>query len=181
MIGLMFEFSSRCTSNSEIGLLGILPPRITSSAHARSSIFKPAYFLQKGPLMPQPILTNKHLEILRNVDSPTIANVIELFNVRSCAAGYSNLKLKALYPELPPAVGYAVTLTFRSAYAAESGDSYGGMPQIIADSMSLPEPRMVVFQDLDEPPQAATFGEVMAASFQKFGFAGLITSVVSLK
>ena len=126
--------------------------------------------------MPQPILTNKHLEILRNVDSPTIANVIELFNVRSCAAGYSNLKLKALYPELPPAVGYAVTLTFRSAYAAESGDSYGGMPQIIADSMSLPEPRMVVFQDLDEPPQAATFGEVMAASFQKFGFAGLITS-----
>ena len=121
-------------------------------------------------------LTIDQLAKLRKVDSPTIANVIELFEVRSPAAGYSNRTLKALYPELPPAVGYAVTLTFRSAYPAESGDSYGGMPQIIADSMSTPEPRMVVFQDLDEPPQAATYGEVMAASFQRFGFAGLITS-----
>lgn len=113
---------------------------------------------------------------LQKVDSPTIANVIELFDIRSYAAGYSNLTLKAMYPKLPPAVGYAVTATFRAAYPAESGDSYGGMPQLIADAMAVPAPRIVVFQDLDEPPRAATYGEVMVTTFQKFGFSGLITS-----
>lgn len=126
--------------------------------------------------MPETILTPDQWTTLRKVDSPTVANVIELFNVRSYAAGYTNLRMKALYPELPPAVGYAVTLTFRAAYPAASGNSYGGMPQIIADSMSMPEPRIVVFEDLDAPPQAATYGELMAASFQRFGFVGLITS-----
>jgi regulator of RNase E activity RraA len=123
-------------------------------------------------------LTTDQLKALQKVDSPTIANVIELFNVRSYVAGYSNLSLKAVYPELPSAVGYAATATFRPAYPAEAGDSYGGMPQLIADSISIQEPRIVVFQDLDEPPQAATYGEVMASTFQKFGFAGLITTAL---
>ena len=47
---------------------------------------------------------------------------------------------------------------------------------MIADSMSTPEPRMAVFQDLDDPPRAATYGEVMVTTFKAFGFAGLITS-----
>ena len=122
------------------------------------------------------ILNAQQLAQLRKVDSPTVANVIELFDIRSYVAGYTNLTLKAIYPKLPPAVGYAVTATFRAAYPAERGDSYGGMPQLIADSMSTPEPRMVVFQDLDDPPQAATYGEVMVTSFKAFGYCGLITS-----
>jgi len=126
--------------------------------------------------MPTPLLTEAQLNLLRQADSPTIANVIELFEVRSRIAGYMNLTVKAIYPELPPAVGYAVTATFRAAYPAEEGDSYGGLPQLIEDSLHIPEPRIVVFQDLDEPPQAATYGEVMATTFQSFGFSGLITS-----
>jgi regulator of RNase E activity RraA len=122
------------------------------------------------------ILNAKELAQLRKVDSPTVANVIELFDIRSYVAGYTNLTLKAIYPKLPPAVGYAVTATFRSAYPAERGDSYGGMPQLIADSMSTPEPRIAVFQDLDDPPMAATYGEVMVTSFKAFGLCGLITS-----
>jgi 4-hydroxy-4-methyl-2-oxoglutarate aldolase len=113
---------------------------------------------------------------LQKVDSATIANVIELFDVRSHVAGYSNLTLKAIYPKLPPAVGHAVTVTFRAAYPAESGDSYGGMPQLITDAMATPAPRIAVFQDLDDPPRAATYGEIMVTTFQKFGFSGLITS-----
>jgi 4-hydroxy-4-methyl-2-oxoglutarate aldolase len=122
------------------------------------------------------ILTAAQLAQLQKVDSPTIANVIELFDFRSYVAGYSNLTLKAIYPELPPAVGYAVTATFRAAYVAESGDSYGGMPQLIADAMATPAPRIVVFQDLDDPPRAATYGEIMVTTFQKFGFSGLVTN-----
>ncbi len=35
---------------------------------------------------------------------------------------------------------------------------------------------MVVFQDLDDPPVAATFGEVMCSTYKAFGSAGLVTS-----
>jgi regulator of RNase E activity RraA len=35
---------------------------------------------------------------------------------------------------------------------------------------------VVVFQDLDNPPAAATFGEVMCTTYKAFGAAGLITS-----
>ena len=52
-------------------------------------------------------LNAEELAQLRNVDSPTVANVIELFDFRSYIAGYTNLTLKAVYPKLPPAVGYA--------------------------------------------------------------------------
>jgi regulator of RNase E activity RraA len=116
-----------------------------------------------------------YLDLLRQVDSPTVANVIELFDVQSRVAGYSNATLKAVYPDLPPAVGYAVTATFRSAYPAV-GDAYGGMAQLIEETQSISAPRIVVFQDLDEPAISATYGEVMATTFQAFGFAGLITS-----
>ena len=126
--------------------------------------------------MTSEILNVAQFAKLQKVDSATIANVIELFDVRSHVAGYSNLTLKAIYPKLPPAVGYAVTVTFRAAYPAESGDSYGGMPQLITDAMATPAPRIAVFQDLDDPPRAATYGEIMATTFQKFGFSGLITS-----
>jgi 4-hydroxy-4-methyl-2-oxoglutarate aldolase len=42
--------------------------------------------------------------------------------------------------------------------------------------MATPAPRIVVFQDLDDPPCAATYGEIMVTTFQRFGFSGLITS-----
>lgn len=121
-------------------------------------------------------LNNDQLALLAKADSPTVANVIELFDVQSRVAGYSNATLKTVYPDLPSAVGYAVTATFRSAYPAVSQDAYGGMPQLIADAQTMPTPRIIVFQDLDEPPAAATYGEVMATTFQAFGFVGLITN-----
>ena len=40
----------------------------------------------------------------------------------------------------------------------------------------IPGPPIVVFQDLDDPPVAATFGEIMCSTYQAFGAAGLITS-----
>src|SRR4029434_4083195 len=40
----------------------------------------------------------------------------------------------------------------------------------------LPGPPIVVFQDLDDPPAAAVFGEVMCSSYQAFGSTGLVTN-----
>jgi regulator of RNase E activity RraA len=116
------------------------------------------------------------LEKLRRFDTPTVCNVIELFDLRPRTAGYMDARIQACYPKLPPMVGYAATATFRSAAAPRSGDVYAGIADQVASFAELPGPPVVVFQDLDNPVASATFGEVMATTYKSFGAAGLITS-----
>ena len=72
-------------------------------------------------------------------------------------------------------VGYAATATFRSAAPAR-GDAYASLAEQVATFAELPSPPVVVFQDLDDPCVAATFGEIMCTTYKAFGAAGLITS-----
>src|SRR3954447_19301217 len=90
------------------------------------------------------------LELLRKFDTPTICNVVELFDVRPRTAGYTNARIQACYPKLPPMVGYAATATFRSAFPPRSGNVYAGMGEQVASFAELPGPAVVVFQDLDD-------------------------------
>src|SRR4029077_20224204 len=103
-------------------------------------------------------------------------NVIELFDVRPRTAGYMDARIQACYPKLPPMVGYAATATFRSAAPPRSGNVYAGLGEQVASFAELPGPAVVVFQDLDCPVAAATFGEVMCTTYKTFGAVGLITS-----
>ncbi|MBT3602592.1 MAG: RraA family protein, partial [Candidatus Latescibacteria bacterium] len=63
--------------------------------------------------MSQDGLSQHHLDLLRQYDTPTICNVIEVFDVRPRNVGYMDTRIKACYPELPPLVGYAATATYR--------------------------------------------------------------------
>jgi regulator of RNase E activity RraA len=116
------------------------------------------------------------LEQLRRYDTPTVCNVVELFDRRSRSAGYFDGRIECCYPKLPPMVGYASTATFRSAEPPRQGDVYSGLSEQVASFAKLPQPVVVVFQDLDDPPASATFGEVMCSTYKAFGAAGLITS-----
>jgi 4-hydroxy-4-methyl-2-oxoglutarate aldolase len=116
------------------------------------------------------------LELLRKYDTPTICNVVELFDLRPRTAGYMNGRIQACYPKLPPMVGYAATATFRSAAPPRSGNVYSGLSEQVAAFAELPGPPVVVFQDLDDPVASATFGEVMCSTYKAFGAVGLITS-----
>src|SRR6201993_3583735 len=104
------------------------------------------------------------LELLRKYDTPTICNVIELFDVRPRTAGYMNGRIQACYPKLPPMVGYASTATFRSAFAPRAGNVYSGLAEQVASFAEFAGPVVVVFQDLDDPVASATFGEVMCST-----------------
>ncbi len=116
------------------------------------------------------------LNLLRKYDTPTICNVVELFDIRSRTAGYMDARILACYPRLPPMVGFASTATFRSAEPPRSGDVYSGLAEQVASFADLPHPPVVVFQDIDDPPASATFGEVMCTTYKAFGAVGLITS-----
>jgi regulator of RNase E activity RraA len=127
--------------------------------------------------MPEPAIDPQYLSLLRRFDTPTVCNVIELFDVRPRNEGFMDRSISSCFPRQPPVVGYATTATFRSARPAPEGDVYASLAdqveRILAD---VPAPRIVVFQDLDEPPAAATFGEVMCTVYKAFGCVGLVTS-----
>ncbi|MFC1959357.1 RraA family protein [Chloroflexota bacterium] len=116
------------------------------------------------------------LEKLRLYDSPTISNIIELFDARPRTAGFMDGRIQASFPELPPMVGFASTVTCRTALEPQGADAYTSLPDQVARFAELDGPPVVVFQDLDDPPVAATFGEIMCTTYQRFGAVGLITN-----
>jgi regulator of RNase E activity RraA len=116
------------------------------------------------------------LELLRKYDTPTICNVVELYDDRPRTAGYMDKRIQACYPKLPPMVGYAAPATFRSAAPPIAGNVYSGLAEQVAAFGELPGPPVVVFQDLDTPVASATFGEIMCSTYKAFGAIGLITS-----
>ena len=115
------------------------------------------------------------LDRLRKYDTPTICNVLELLDARPRTAGYMDGRVRACYPKLPPMVGFAATATFRAAAPPRSGDLYAGLARQVEQLAATPGPKVVVFQDLDDPPVAATFGEVMCTTYRAFGCVGLVT------
>ena len=121
-------------------------------------------------------LSSSDLQLLAQYDTPTISNVIELFDVRPRNAGFMDGRIRACFPEMPPIVGYASTATMRTADARAEGAVYGSLDEQVARFGELPGPAIVVFQDVDDPPVGATFGEVMCASYRCFGALGIITS-----
>jgi len=121
-------------------------------------------------------ITAATLGELAKFDTPTICNVIELFELRPRDQGYMDRRIVANFPKLPPMVGFASTAAFRSGAPPAKGDAYGSMERQVEGFANLPGPAVVVFQDLDDPAVGATFGEVMCSTYKGFGSAGLITS-----
>lgn len=113
---------------------------------------------------------------LTQFDTPTICNTIELFEVRPRSAGYMDGRIRSCFPEMAPIAGYAATATMRCAEPKRQGDVYGSLDEQVGRFAELPGAPIVVFQDLDDPPVAATFGEIMCTTYRSFGAAGLITS-----
>ncbi len=121
-------------------------------------------------------ITHETLTKLAQFDTPTICNVIELFDVRPRDVGFMDGRIRCNFPELAPMVGFASTAAFRSGAPPAGGDAYGSFIDQVRTFDELPGPAVMVFQDLDDPAVGATFGEVMCSTYKAFGSVGLITS-----
>ena len=121
-------------------------------------------------------ITQATLDKLAQFDTPTISNVIELFDVRPRNVGFMDGRIRCNFPEFAPMVGFASTAAFRSGAPPAGGDAYGSFIDQVRGFEELPGPAVMVFQDLDDPPVGATFGEVMCSTYQAFGSVGLVTS-----
>jgi len=113
------------------------------------------------------------LEALRRYDSPTLSNAIETFDIRPRDEGFANMDIQCLFPELGPMVGYAATATIRAVGRGAGGGDHSPLWGLVR---SLPEPRVVVIQDLDDPPgHGAFWGEVQSTIYKALGCAGTVT------
>ena len=121
-------------------------------------------------------IAQETLDALAKYDTPTICNVIELFDFRPRNQGYMDFRVSCAFHEFPPMVGYAATAHFRSEAPPLGGDAYGSIQKQLEQFESLPGPAVVVFQDIDDPPVSAVFGEVMCSTYQAFGSVGLVTN-----
>ena len=113
---------------------------------------------------------------LAAIDTSTICNVVELFAVRPQNQGYMDSRIRSAFPELPPMVGFAATVSFRADAPADASSGYSGADRHIARLAELPRPSVIVIQDLDDPPVGASFGEVTCSSYRAFGSVGLVAS-----
>ena len=116
--------------------------------------------------------TNAELDAIRRYDTPTIANGIEAFNVRPWTDGYMSPEIRCIFPELGTMLGYAVTGRVRASTRGEGSYSRHGWWEAI---LRVPAPRVIVLEDVDDPPVGAFWGEVQTNVHKALGCIGTVT------
>lgn len=118
-------------------------------------------------------LTTAELDALRALNSPTVSNAIEMFEVRPRNEGFLDARIKCLFPELGPMVGYASTVTIAADLPATrvvAREDYWAQVE------SVPAPRIAVVLDLDQPQCIGSFwGEVNSSVHHALGCIGTLT------
>src|SRR5579863_8308385 len=124
-------------------------------------------------------LTPAQLDDLRQFSTCVTASAIETFAVRMCNAGFADSGIRCQFKELPVAVGYAATARIRSANPPM--DSRGYFYYDRADwwnqILTVPAPRIVVIEDLDDPAGLGAFvGSVHVNILRALGCVALVTN-----
>lgn len=117
------------------------------------------------------------LKSLRALDGASIANAIETFDVRLRNEGFADASIRCLLPALPPAIGHAVTARIRCSSPPPVGHHYHDRTDWWNYIVSVPAPRFVVVQDVDEKPGLGGFvGALHANILRALGCEGYATN-----
>jgi regulator of RNase E activity RraA len=119
------------------------------------------------------------LEALARYDTPTICNALEVVAPSRRLVGYTTKPLVCPFPDLPPIVGYARTVTIRATTAS-------GLPAAEQQKRRIAYyeyvgtghgPRISVIQDIDgaDAGFGAFWGEVQSSVHKALGCLGVVT------
>ena len=120
------------------------------------------------------------LEFLRSIDTPTVCNLVEIVMPERRGHGYTVKHLLCAFPDLPPIVGFAKTVTFKAKDAVPLGQA--GYMQKRLDYLdyvaSEPQPSIMVMEDLDgeHVGYGAFWGEVQSNVHKALGCLGVVTN-----
>jgi 4-hydroxy-4-methyl-2-oxoglutarate aldolase len=133
--------------------------------------------LFSGDLMNPYQLEPAQLEQLRRLDSCSVANAIETFDVRLRNTGFTDSSVRCIFEDLPPMVGYAATLRIRTSDPPLEGDSYYYRLDWLDHLLSIPPPRVLVVQDMDRHPGlGSVIGDVHANILRALDCIGVVTN-----
>ena len=119
-------------------------------------------------------LTPEQIAALKAIDTPTVCNAIETFNVRGRVEGFLGMDIRCLLPGLGAMVGYAVTVTVDSTTPGVAPSSQAWRAWLTAMDRS-PKPAVLVFKDVGPlPRKSAHLGEVMGTISKRLGVVGVV-------
>jgi 4-hydroxy-4-methyl-2-oxoglutarate aldolase len=122
-------------------------------------------------------LKEEQLYSLRQFDSCMVANAVEKFRVRLRNTGFTNASIRCMFPDLPPMVGYAATARLRSEEPPIRGKTFSDRTDFWNQILEIPAPRILVLEDMDNPPGRGAFlGDVHAAILKALGCIGYLTN-----
>ncbi len=118
------------------------------------------------------------LDQLRKLSSCVVASAIEIFRLRLPNTGFANATVRCIFEEHPPIAGYAATARIRTSNPPMEGHGYSyERTDWWNHILSIPEPRVVVIEDMDEAAGlGALVGEVNANILKALGCCGLVTN-----
>ena len=120
-------------------------------------------------------LTDAELDALRQIDTPTIANAIEPFNVRSDTDGFMGWDIRCMFPEMGVMAGYAVTATLDTTTHGRVHDREARF-QLFEAIDASPKPVVLALKDLSSKPKhGCHFGDGLATVSMRLGTIGLVT------
>ena len=121
-------------------------------------------------------LSADELEALRRLDAPTLANAIEQFHERPRNEGFIKDSVQCLFPDLPPVIGYAATVTVRGSAPPTVG-TFSDRTDWWDYILSIPAPRLVIVQDVaGRPGVGSLLGAVHVNILRALGCVGAVTN-----
>ena len=124
-------------------------------------------------------VTVAQFEFLRSIDTPTVCNLLEIVAPERRGFGYTVRHLHCPFPDLPPMVGFAKTVTMRAQDRVPLGEAgYMNKRLDYLDYVAAqPQPGIAVIQDLDDIVGFGAFwGEVQTNIHKALGCLGTITN-----
>src|SRR5262252_2099956 len=119
------------------------------------------------------------LDALKEFDTPTICNALELVAPARRATGFTRRPLVAAFPQLKPIVAFARTAIIRSREAHPRSREEATRVRLAyyEHIAAAPLPSIAVIQDIDAPDQGfgAFWGEVQSNVHKGLGCAGVVT------
>src|ERR1700676_3530964 len=126
------------------------------------------------------MVSESQFSFLRSIDTPTVCNLIEIVKPESRGSGYTVTHLHCPFPDLPPMVGFAKTVTIRTRDKVPLGEaSYMSKRLDYLDYVAAaPVPSIVVIEDLDgeHVGYGAFWGEVQANLHKALNCLGTVTN-----
>lgn len=114
---------------------------------------------------------------LRQFDTPTIVNALEIAQGQRLTSGFTRQTLIAAFPKLAPIVGYARTATIRCSTPYDPAQRRRSQIAYYENLARTPGPTIAVIQDIDsEPGLGAFWGEVNTHIHWGLGCVGTITN-----